>query len=214
MLNVVSKKSLIGKTLDEYGISRQAVSLACGGVAMETISKWCNLDEHGKPRQNISQEHLLQLVNLIKTEANISIDPSDLLEEPDYYINKLRVVGEMNDAHKIKILHRHKKVSVDSKYPPDRSAIEFYDNPDKVYYFIFDSIEYNPNTKNFHNIDAILHLKNGEYVYARDVQIGFDDEVRYTDVVHSKGSKKSVFKTTLSKIKWYHPITDIKIKIN
>tara|TARA_R100000152_G_C6742811_1_gene166559 strand:- start:11 stop:637 length:627 start_codon:yes stop_codon:yes gene_type:complete len=208
MLNVVSKKSLIGKTLDEYGISRQAVSLACGGVAMETISKWCNLDEHGKPRQNISQEHLLQLVHLIKTEANINIDPSDLLEEPDYYINKLRVVGEMTENQNIKIFHRHKKVSVDSKYPPDRSAIEYYANPDKVYYFIFDSIEYDPNTKNFHNIDAIIHLKKGEYVFARNVEIGFDDEVRFTNYL------REMYKTKINKIKSYHPITDIKIKVN
>ena len=211
MLNTVSKKSLIGKTLEEYDIARQSVSLACGGVAMETISKWCNLDSNGKPRQNISQEHLLQLVNLIKKETNVSIDPSDLLEEPDYYINQLRVVGSVNDK-KVIIYHRHKKVKVDSKYPPDRSAIEIEANKDKFYYFIFDSIEYPPESKQLHNIDALFQLMDDTYIIAQNVEIGFDGAVRYSSPLLAP-AQIELFNLNLDEIKCYHPITDIKIKI-
>lgn len=211
MLSVVGKKSLIGKALEEHDVSRQAVSEACGGVAFETISKWCNLDEKGKPRQNISQEHLMQLVTLIKQEANVSIDPTDLLETPDYYVNQLRVVGSFDVKGKIQIYPRHKKIKVDTKFPPDRSAFEFQVNSDKVYFFVFDSIEFKPETRNLHNIDAFLKLKDGTYVFAQDIELGFDNAIRFTNMALSR--QKDLFNMSLDDIECYHPITDLKVKI-
>ena len=153
----------------------------------------------------------MQLVTLLKQEANVSIDPTDLLETPDYYVNQLRVVGSFNSAGKIQIYPRHKKVKVDTKYPPDRSAFEFQVNPDKVYFFVFDSIEFKPESRQLHNMNAFLKLKNGDYVFAQDIEIGFDNAIRFSNL--ALNLQKELFNMSLEDIECYHPITDLKVKV-
>lgn len=216
MLDVVGRKSKLGKALDDYKISRQKVSVACGGVAMETISRWCNLDNAGKPRQQINQEHLTQLTQLINYEANVQVDPTDLLEEPDYYINNLRVVGSLSDKGKIKTYSKQKTIQVNTKYPPDTASIEMVRNSNKTYYFIFEEINRDPNKSLIHNSDAVLYDEDGIFAIARDVQI-YGDELRYFNMAqlnYETITDKLTQSIPINKIKYFHIITDLKIVLS
>lgn len=212
MLDVVSKKSKIGKVLDDLEWSNEKVAARLD-VASQTVSKWRNLKQDGTTHHKISYENLSELIYMIKDEAHMVIDPSDLIENPEFHNNTLKVIGSLDSkTSNINLYARHKNINVDTKYPPDVSSVEWIYNEDKTYYYIFDSMEYNPNLKIIQNCDVIFHFKKGKYMVGLDVQIGFDNQLKFTNrgVLRFAKNPSEIIKT--SDLKCFHIITDIKIK--
>ena len=212
MLDVVSRKSKIGKILDELEWTNGMVAEDLD-VATGTVSYWRNLKDDGTPRQPISSAHLEELVRVIKKKANLIIDPSDLAEDPEYYTNTIKVVATMTDNFKIKNFSRQKKVKVDTKFPPDTAAIEMVRNSNKTYYYIFEEVDREPNKSLIHNSDAVLYDGNGILAVARDIQI-FGDQLKYLNTALTYSRKIDAVKPKtipINKVKYFNLITCVKI---
>tara|TARA_Y100000592_G_C5464710_1_gene316053 strand:- start:1187 stop:1819 length:633 start_codon:yes stop_codon:yes gene_type:complete len=207
MLDVVSKRSKIGKILDTLDVTNDDVAAACE-VAPQTVSKWRNLDKNGKTHHTISYENLMRLIHFLQKKSDLSYDPVDLLEAPEHYVNTLKVIGTLQKNSHVKLFPRDRSVDVDNKFPPDRSAIEYKVNEDKIYYIVFDEMEYPPNSKVVHNCDVVFHFKKGQYIVGQDVQIGFDNQIKF--VRRFTGGKDQTIKA--KDVKCFYIITDIKIK--
>ena len=90
MLDVVSKRSKIGKILDGLDLNVDSVNNDVAThckVAPQTVSKWRNLDKDGNPHHKISYENLMRLKDYLKKHTDINYDPIDLVEDDERYWN-------------------------------------------------------------------------------------------------------------------------------
>ena len=211
MLDVVSKRSKIGKILDNLNLNVDSVNndvASFCGVAPQTVSKWRNLDKDGNPHHKISYENLMRLKDYLKKHTDINYDPIDLVEDDEHYTNSLKVIGTLNPKNsKIQLFARDRSINTDNKFPPDRSAVEYQVNEDKINYIVYDDMEYKPQSKLIHNCDAVFHFKKGHYLVGYDCAIGFNNQIKFTKYGNHKEHTIKV-----SDLKCFHIITDIKIK--
>ena len=141
----------------------------------------------------------------VKTQDN---DPIDLVEDDEHYTNSLKVIGTLNPKNsKIQLFARDRSINTDNKFPPDRSAVEYQVNEDKINYIVYDDMEYKPQSKLIHNCDAVFHFKKGHYLVGYDCAIGFNNQIKFTKYGNHKEHTIKV-----SDLKCFHIITDIKIK--
>lgn len=211
MLDVVSKRSKIGKILDNLNLNVDSVNndvASFCGVAPQTVSKWRNLDKDGNPHHKISYENSLRIREYLKKHTGINYDLYDLVEADEHYSNSLKVIGTLNEKNStVKLFARDRSVNTDNKFPPDRSAIEYQVNEDKINYIVFDEMEYKPQSKLVHNCDAVFHFKKGQYIVGYNCAIGFDNQIKFNKYGNHKEHRIKV-----SDLKCFHIITDIKIK--
>ncbi len=206
---VTKRRSKLGRIIDETDYSQIQIAKYLS-VEQETVSKWCTLNSKGQPKQTISTSNLQNIIGFLKEKCGLVVDPTDLLEEPDYYINNLTIIGELK-ANAIDLIpySKQKQETFQTKYPPDCYSIVFKRNINKYYYFVFEDIERNPESSIIHGADALLKLKNGKIILGLDMEI-FGNQFRYKTLSNSNNKKalKSVKKV---QVEYFSLMTDVNI---
>jgi len=208
---IARRRSKLGKMIDDTDYSQAKIAKFIN-VEQETISRWATLNNRGLPKQSITTGHLQKLVMFFKEKCNMIIDPSDLLEEPDYYINKVTIVGEVKqNAVDVIPFSKQKQETFETKYAPDCYAIVFKRNVNKSYYFVFEDVERNPLSSTIHGADVLLKLKNGKLLLGMDMEI-YGEKFRYNSLIDT-GNKKSIHTLPKNKVEYFSLMTDVNIVI-